>query len=481
MPQVVRENIDNLNATITVTVERNDYEASFNEQLKQYRNKATLKGFRKGKTPLSFIRKMYGQEALIQVVNQTLQKELVAYLENEEANYLGQPIPSLDQVPYDFEPTNLIDFEFKFDIGIAPEFELLGASASDNYDFYDVEIPEETVETELTNLRKSKGDRKTATEDILEGDMLKINAKELEDSKPKENGWESTFSILVDRIANEDLKQAFLSKKAEDEIDFNIYQLEDGQSEEQVKKYLLQMNEEQIDSISVGEHFRGVIEEVSRVFPAELNQDFFDKQFGEGTVTSEEEAKAKVKGDIKVFYDRQSEGLLFRDLQEKILALNSPNMDLPDEFMKRWLIYSDERNTPELVEADYENFADSLRWTLIRNRVEREQNVEVTEADVREGFANRIRSYMQGYGDEAMIQSTVERLMQDQQQVENVVEEIRGDKVFKALKEMVGLTPKPISVEDLNEEVRKAQEEAQAKQAARQALTAAATSSEEEE
>ncbi|MEM1220479.1 MAG: trigger factor [Bacteroidota bacterium] len=483
MPQVVRESIDNLNATITVTVERSDYESTFNEQLKEYRKNAPMKGFRKGKTPLSFIKKLYGQEVLVQVVNQTLQKELTDFLEQGEADFLGQPIPSENQEQYDFNPQDLIDFEFKFDIGLAPQFELQGASESDTYPIYEIEIPKETIDTELKNLLKSKGERKTVTEDIVDGDMIKVRAFELDGDKIKENGVESVFSLLVDRIDSEDVKADVLKKKAGETFDFNIHELESAQSEEQAKKYLLGMNEEQIEEIAVGDYFRGTIEEVNRIVPAELNQDFFDKQFGEGTVSSEEEAREKVKEDILSHYNRQAESLLFRDLQEKLLELNRENMDLPDAFMKRWLTYSDERNTPELVEADYENFADSLRWTIIRNRVETTHKIEITEADVREGFANRIRSYMQGFGDETLIQSTVERLMQDQQQVENVLEEIRSDKVFLALKEQVGLDPKKISVDDFTAEVQRVQEELQAKQAARQAATAATTveAGEEEE
>ena len=475
MPQVVRENIDNLNATITVTVERNDYESTFNNQLKEYRKKAPMKGFRKGKTPMSFIKKVYGQEVLVQVVNQTLQKELTDFLGQEEANYLGQPIPSEDQVAYDFSPQDLVDFEFKFDIGLAPEFELLGAGEADTYPIYEVEIPTETIDTELENLLKSKGERLAVTEDIVDGDMIKVNAIELDGDAPKENGWGSTFSLLIDRIDSEEVKADLLKKKAGEEFDFNVHELEDGQSEEQAKKYLLNMSDEQIAEVEVGAQFRGTIEEVNRVVPAELNQDFFDKQFGEGTVSSEEEVREKIKEDILSHYNRQAESLLFRDIQDKLLDLNRANMDLPDAFMKRWLTYSDERNTPELVEVDYENFADSLRWTIIRNRVEQAHNIEVTEADVREGFASRVRSYMQGFGDETIIQSTVERLMQDQQQVENVVEEIRGDKVFQAIKEQVSLDPKKISVDDFTAEVQRIQEELQAKQAARQAATAAVT------
>ena len=475
MPQVVRENIDNLNATITVTVERNDYESTFNNQLKEYRKKAPMKGFRKGKTPLSFIKKVYGQEVLVQVVNQTLQKELTDFLGQEEANYLGQPIPSEDQTAYDFNPADLVDFEFKFDIGLAPEFELQGAGEGDTYPIYEVEIPTETIDTELENLLKSKGERLAVTEDIVEGDMVKVKAVELDGDSPKENGWESTFSLLIDRIDSEEVKADLLKKKTGEEFDFNVHELEDGQTEEQAKKYLLNMSDEQIEEEEVGAQFRGTIEEVNRVLPAQLNQDFFDKQFGEGTVSSEEEAREKIKEDILSHYNRQAESLLFRDIQDKLLDLNRENMDLPDAFMKRWLTDSEERNTPALVEADYENFADSLRWTIIRNRVEQSHEIEVTEADVREGFANRIRSYMQGFGDETIIQSTVERLMQDQQQVENVVEEIRGDKVFQALKELVSLDPQKISVDDFAAEVQRVQEELQAKQAARQAATAAAT------
>ncbi|MEL6926044.1 MAG: trigger factor family protein, partial [Bacteroidota bacterium] len=273
MSKVVREDIDQLNATLTVTLSPSDYEPKFKSELKKYQQKAHMKGFRKGKTPMGMIKKMYGRGLLAEVVNEMLQKEIYEYINNEKLDLLGQPIPSDEQANVDFDVRDLSDFEFRFDLGLAPEFEVKGADSATTVDRYQVEVIDEPIETELEGARKQIGKRSLPEDDIQENDLLKFNVEELEGDQVKENGWAATFSILLDRIANEDLRKELLGKKLGDKVRFNIFELESDVDEAYVKKYLLDMKED--EEVEVNPMFEGEIVEVSRNEPADMDQEFF--------------------------------------------------------------------------------------------------------------------------------------------------------------------------------------------------------------
>ena len=464
MPNVVREDVDALNILLTVVIERSDYEQKLNNELKKYRQKATIKGFRKGKTPLSFIKKTYGNAVLADIVNQQIQTDLYEYLQESKMDYLGQPLPAPDQDFLDLDIKSLQDeYRFTFELGLTPDFELQGADEDTTLEEYDVEIPEKVVQDEMDLARRRHGDRGTVEDELIEdNDIVKFKAKELDGDQIKEGGWESEMSILVNRIADEAVKEEIKTKKHGDSIRFNVFTIEANETEDYAKKYLLNMDENQIKDIEVGEMFEGEIIEVTRIQPAELNEEFFEKQFGKDQVSTEEEAKAKLEEDVKSFYTRQAEGLLYRDAQENLMELNSPNIPLPDEFLKRWLVASNDQNTEENVEAGYESFAKSLRWSIIRNKLQQKFDIKIEEADLRKGFGDRIRQYMGGVGDETYIDTVIDRMMEDQKQVENLAEELFSDRLFEQIKGAINVKPKAISIEDFTDVIQKAREEAAA-------------------
>lgn len=464
MPNVVREDLDNLNTLLTVVVDRSVYEPKLNEELKKYRQKASIKGFRKGKTPMSFIKKSFGQSVFADIINQQLQGDLNEYLNESKLDYLGQPLPATDQEEITLDVKTLQEqYVFKFELGLTPDFELQGADESTTLEMYDVTIPEEAVQEELDLARRRHGERQEVEDaQIEENDIVKMHVKELDGDALKEGGWESDMSILVNRIADEAVKEEILTKKKGDTLRLNVFTIEPNETEAYAKRYLLNMTEEDIEQVAVGEFFEGTITEVLRIIPAELNAEFFKKQFGEDTVSNEEEARAKIQEDIKTYYNRQTDGLLFRDIQENLMEVNAPNMPLPEAFLKRWLVASDERNTEDIVEKDFENFSKSLRWSIIRNKLQEKFQIQLEEADLRQGFADRIRQYMGGFSDASYIESVVDRMMQDQKQVENLADEIFSDRLFESLKATITVKEKPVSVEEFMEIVEAARAEAEA-------------------
>ena len=459
MAKVVREDTDNLSAVLTITLTKEDYEPKLTAELNKYRKKAHIKGFRKGKTPMAFIKKMYGKSLMADVINELMQEELTNYIQENNLDILGQPIPTEDQELFDFDINQANDYVFKVELGLAPQFEVTGVGSEDSYARHDVEVPDEMVEKDMTAARKRLGERNSVEDDIEENDMLTLNVEELEGEEIKENGWATTFSILVDQIPSEELKKEFSSKKKGDKIRFDIRDLEKDRDEAYIRKQLLHVDENDED-VEIGNHFEAVIDDVSRVAPAEINEDFLNKYFGEGRVKDEAEARELIRKDIKSYYDRQADSLLFRDFQDRLLEQNA--LELPETFLKKWLKVANEEATDELIEKEFDAFTRNLRWSLIRSKLVQKFDVQVTENELVEGFKDRVRGYFGGYGDELVILNTANRLMQDRQQVDNMYQELMTDKLFEAIKEASKIEDQKINAEAFDEVIKEAREKVEA-------------------
>jgi trigger factor len=454
--EVVREDIDKLNAKISITISKEDYEKPWMDELKKTRSKAQLKGFRKGKTPIGFIKKMYGQGLLAETVNTLLQKQMGTYLEEQKIETLGQPIPSEDQAQFDFDLKNLDDFVFKFDIGVAPEFNVVGVTTDNAFDKMKVIIEDKMLDDEIDLARRRSGEQIEIEDSIEDKDIITINATELgEDGKVKEAAWESTFGIMVELIVDEKLKKDVLSKKKGETISFDIYNLEKDKDEEYVKKYYLHMDEN--NEREVNTKFQGVIDKVTRSKPAELNQEFFDKAYGPDKVKSEEEARAFIKEDLGKYFDRQATALLYRSIQDDLLEKNP--LDLPEEFLKRWLKSFNENVGDEEFNTEFGKFTENMKWSLIKKKLSSQFEVEVQPEEIQNHFIGQVRQYMGQYGmDDAFLAQTAQRLMQDQEQVNRVYEEILSEKIFAKVGEKIAVNDKDISVEDFNAAIKEANE-----------------------
>ena len=454
--EVVREDIDQLNAKISITISKEDYEKPWMDELKKARSKAQLKGFRKGKTPLGFIKKMYGQGLLAETVNDLLQKKVGSYLEEEKIETLGQPIPSEDQEQFDFDLKNLDDFVFKFDLGIAPEFNVVGVSSENSFDKMAVIIEDKMLDDEIDLAQRRAGEQVEVDDSIEEKDIITLNASELDDSgKVKEEGWETTFGIMVDLLIDKKLKKDVLKKKKGDSITFDVTNLEKDKDEEYIKKYYLHMDES--NEKEVGNSFQGVIDKVTRIKPAELNEEFFNKSFGPDKVKSEEEARTFIKEDLEKYFDRQATALLYRNIQDDLLEKNP--LTLPDAFLKRWLKSFNENVDDAEFETEYVKFADNLKWSLIKKKLSKQFEIEVQPEEIQNHFIGQVRQYMGQYGmDDAFLAQTAQRLMQDQEQVNKAYEEILAEKILSTVNEKVKVENSDISVDDFNAAIKEANE-----------------------
>ncbi len=435
-------------AQLAVKIAKSDYDQRLRSELRKYQQQSHMKGFRKGKVPLSVIKKMYGKAVLADVVNELVQQKLGAYFQEEKLDILGQPLPSAEQEEQDFQLGDLSDFEFKFDIGLSPTFELEGVDDTSTFDVYKVQVSDEMIDEDMDAARLRVGKQVFPEDDIQLDDSVRFVAKELENGEVKPKGLETTFKILVSSLPEGEVRDQILAAKKGDTIRFDIFTLEGEKEDSYVRKYLLNLEEDEMDR-EVGRWYEGTINEVTRVELADIDQAFFDQAFGEGQVSSEDEAREKIKEHIGQYYDRQAEALLFRDFQDRLLAKNS--LALPGDFLKRWLVASNEELDVEQAEREYETFAKNLSWTLIEQKIQQKFELQVELDEIKSHFEHQLLHYLGGQDmPEGVMERYVNQMLSDEEQVNKVYEEKLSDKIFEQIRDVVTLVEEPIDPDDFN-------------------------------
>ncbi len=451
--KITRQDHDDLNATITLVVEKDDYSDKLTEELKKQRAKAHMKGFRKGKTPMSVIKKMYGKGALAEIINKVIDESISNFLKEEKLEILGSPIPTEDQEMIDFDLSSLEDYTFKFDLGIAPNVEVAGVSSADTYTKYAINIDDELLTEELDIRRKRGGKNEEVEDTIQEEDILTIKALELEGEAIKEKGWETGFTLLVNRVADEDLKKDILTKKQGDKFRFNIYELEKDAKEDYVKKYLLNLDEE--EEKEIGNEFEGTIEKVSRRMPAELNEEFFEAAFPGAEVKSEADAKAKIEEEIAAFYDDQTRSVMYREIMEELMKNNQ--IEIPEAFLKRWLMLTNQDVSQESIDQEFEAFSKNIGWNLMKSALVKKYNLVVEPDELRAAVRKKIEGYMKQYGAmEGMdMEPMIDRMLSSREAIEKEYSEVEADKLFSQIEKEVSVAEKSVSIEEFREIVQK--------------------------
>lgn len=452
MPTIVKEDHDKQNVSLTLTIPVSDYEPQYKAQLNKYRKEAHMKGFRKGKTPLSVVRKMYGQGALVDIINKIVGEEVDKYIKEADFDILGQPLPAEDQIQYDFDTKNLQDFVFKFDLGLSPEFEVQGLEET-TFDRYDVTIPDEMVEGDLADAQKKLANQISVDDEVQEEDILKLQADELNESGLiKENGFANEFSLSYPEMT-EEAKAAFNGKKKGDYVQFDIYKLSEGKDEAFVRKYFLDVNEDADESPVISNTFQALISDVTRAIPAELNEEFYEKYFGKDSgITDKEGALNKFKENTKVYYDRQADALLYAGIKDKLEELNP--LTFPEEFLKRWVTSSG--NLPEGKTADDEidNMTKGLAWNLIRNKLAKRFDIKVEEAEIKQALRMQMVSYFGGQDLGSILDDYVNKMMENEQQYNGAFTQVLSDKLFNAMREVIKTNPVAITAEGLEEAIK---------------------------
>jgi len=443
---ITKENIDDLNAVLKVKIEKPDYEDKVETVLKDYRKKATIKGFRPGMVPIGLIKKMYGRAVQIDEINKIVTENIQKYLADEKLEILGDPLPKADeQDKIDFETQQ--DFTFSFELGLTPAIELK-LSKKNKVNEYEIIIDEKMKNDYLDNYTRRYGElrkaEQTEEKDVIKG---KIEAIDNNGNVLSEGPSVEDTSLGIDIIKDKEIKKEFIGKNVNDTIDFDLKKAFPNDTE--IAGILHKKKEEVAD---LGANYRFTIAEISRFHPAELGKKLFDRIFGEGIVNSEEEFMKKIEGEIVINLKRESDFKLMMDI--KNLAMEKTDFQLPEEFLKKWLLRVNEKSTEEQIDKEFDSFRKDLKWQLIRNKVARDNEVKISEEELQKEAENMTRLQFQQYGlfyatDEQIANYAKESLKREED-AKRIADKILEEKVIVLMKELVRLEPKDVTVEEFN-------------------------------
>ena len=451
---VTFKKLDDLNAIISIEVKNEDYQENLNKQFKDYRKKAKIPGFRPGTVPLGMVKQMIGKSVLFEEVNRLTSEELYKYLQDNKIDILGQPMTSSSmESETDFD--NYGDFTFHFDLGLAPVFDLK-VSTKDKLTRYEIELDGKEVETEIKNLRRQNGKLENIDKSETENDsivliMTETNAK----GEHKDGGvFEQEVTVLPEVVKSKKVKKQLLNVSVDDELKINVFDL--FNDNEMVVSHSLGIEKEAVSSLS--KNFVGKVKEIKRVFPAELNQEFFDLVMGPGAVSNEEEFNKKIEENLGSYYVAESE----KQLEAEINSVLEKNhkLTLPDDFLKRWLQGTKpETYTADKVDELYAEESKVLRKQLIREKIAEQENVEVTDEDINQTSfaytAQMLRQYGLNNPDPAMIQNFEAKNREEKNYLLRIRDVVVDKKVLDKVKDMITIKTKKISVDKFYDEIKK--------------------------
>jgi trigger factor len=443
---ISQEKIDNLNTVVKININPEDYQPRVEKAMKDQAKKAKMPGFRPGMVPVAHIKKMYGKSILVDEINNMLSDTLNKYLDEEKLEVLGQPLPKVDdkkEYNWDFAD----NFEFNYEVGLAPEFDI-DFSSKDKLSQYVIKVDDETLASRIKNIRRSYGKMTnpdvSADDDVLYAELAQLSP----DGSVFEDGINNTASVRLDQIQDAKIKKSLIGLKKGDELVFDINKAFDNDAAKVAG--LLKIEED--EAADLKSNFKLSVKNVNRLEEGDLNQEFFDKLFGEGVVTDEAGFKAKITEELEMMMTQDAE----RKLQDDIYnySIDKVKFDLPDAFLKRWLKATNEKLTEEELEGGYADFAKNLKWTLIENKLMKDNNIDIKYEEVFEfakgSLDQQFRMYSpQALSDEQLGQYTVQYL-QNKENANKIFEQVKALKVFDYIKSVITLDKKDILFTDFN-------------------------------
>lgn len=445
---IKKDNLDELNAVLTITVEKSDYEERVDQVLKDYRKKARIDGFRPGKVPQGLINKMYRKPVLVEEINKILGESLGKYLADEKLNILGEPLPSLDKpVHIDWDADE--QFEFSFDIGMSPEMDIT-VSEKDKIDYYLIKTDEEEISKQRDRISSRYGSFKEIDDVISDNEMLKADLAELgPNNEPIEGIHVEDATISLEFVKDEESKKKFMGLKSGDVLDIDVKKAFVNETD---LAALLKITKEKLSE--TGNIFRVSIKSVSHFDKAEINQELFDKVYGPDQVKSLEEFNAKITEELKAAFERNSD-YKFR-LDAKDYYLGKFKKDLPAAFLKRWLAYANQgKMTMEQIEKDFDAFVIDLKWQLIKGKVSRENDMKIKEEELIAHTKDIFRQqFIQYYGIADVPDDTLEKYSREslgrEEERNRYMESLMENKVFEFMQKAVKLDTKEVTLQEFN-------------------------------
>ncbi|MGI6243745.1 MAG: trigger factor [Prevotella sp.] len=441
------ENPDKINALLTITVEEDDYKNDVEKTLKDYRKKANVPGFRPGQVPMGMIKRQFGTSVKMDAINKLIGNEIQKYITDNKIQMLGEPLASEKQEPQELDKP--APYTFMFDIAVAPEFDI-ELSAKDKVDFYEIEVDDALIDRQVDMFASRAGKYETV-EEYKEGDMLKGDLRELDEKgSTKEGGLTVEAAVIMPNyIKADDQKKLFDGAKAGDIITFNPRKAyPEGDTE---VSSLLKIKKEEIAEHS-GD-FSYQITEIQRFQNHAVDQELFDQTFGKDAVKDEKEFRAKIAEGLKAQLATDSNYKFLLDLR-KYAEDKVGQLTFPDALLKRIMKKNNPDKDQEFFDKNYEPSIKELTWSLIRNKIVAQTSIKIEDEDVKNAARETARAQFAQYGmnnvPDEYVDNYADELLKKQETVQNFVDRAVDVKLVDAVKGIVKLNKKKISLDEFN-------------------------------
>ena len=434
MATVTREPIGPLHEKLTITLEKKDYLPPFEKALKEYSKKANIPGFRKGMVPAGLIKKMYGPSLFTDEVLRSVDRELVGYLQNEKLDIFAQPLP-LETDLRQLDVNTPGDYAFHFEIGLKPEFPLpdLGSAPITEYK---VTVTDDMINTEIARLQNRYGNMKDEATVNTEENVLNVLFTEVDENAAEvEGGIKKDNSLLV-KYFKESFRPNLMGKVVND---FVVVQLNQAFDEKELDIILSDLGLDKNDPAAAQKHFRIQITKIGLLEKKELNEEFFTQLYPGGEVKTEADFRNKIKEEIGAYWKSQARNQIHDQVFHQLT--DHTTLEFPEAFLKKWLQTQGEDKdqapkSDEQVEQEFPTFLNQLKWTLISDKIVKENAVEVQPDEIRNFAKQQLFSYMGGsMGPDAeqqpWVNDYVEKMMKDRKFVEDAYNRIQTQKIFE--------------------------------------------------
>ena len=435
--KLTKNNIDELNIEVALTVEPSDYAENRKKKLSDIRRRAEIKGFRKGMVPASLIEKMYGASALVDSVNEVISHELASFIKDEKLSVIGEPLPADNQPENDW--TNGNTFNFTFEIACNPEVKL-EFGKEDKITSYEIKVSDEAKKEMKDNLLKQYGS-------LEDGDEAKADDFIIADLEQGENRIESTYIAL--RNVSEACKSQFVGVKAGDSFEVNVNEAFENEAD---RAALIKVKKEELEGIDPV--YKLTVKTVKTVTSAPLTTETYDKIFGEGVVADEAGFDAKIEERLVAEYANETEYRLSKDIREYLVK--KADLKLPETFMKKWLKVANEgKFTAEQIDKEFDAFAEDYRWSLVRDFLLKKYGVKIEQEDIlasARGFAAyQFAMYGMPNVPAEQLDNYAKSILADENQSRRIVEQVESEKAIAAVKPELKINKKSVSVEQFRE------------------------------
>lgn len=436
---ITKQQIDELNAVVTIKVKPEDYQDKVENALKKVQRQASIPGFRPGKVPTGMIKKMYGKNVLVDEMNKILNDSIYSYINENKIEILGNPLPKTleDEINWDTQK----EFSFHYDLGLAPKLEI---SISDkmSFDYPVVKVDDELIEKYLKDVKRNYG-KPSNPEVSAATDVVYVDINELDaDGTIKAGGVFKSTSIGIDRLKNETAKAKLTGLKKDDKIVIPSNVLYETAIDLGIGLGIDKETAENFKS-----DLQVTVKNIARMEDAELNQELFDKLYGEGKINSLDEFKNKIKEELTMMFTQDQDRKFMETVEKHLIETLNPR--LPEDFLKRWLMAANEKPlTMEQINAEFADYAKAMQWKLIENKIIKDNELKVSNEEAIEEAKRFIKSQYARYGqtptDEEIAKLT-STILTKESEVQKIYENLYFTKMLALFKEKFTLKNKEIS------------------------------------